>query len=66
MFYAEISEKKIMHETTLRMDRMRAAHLPVNRRFVISDKKIFHNSLVIGTKLLEQFTNDTIMADQWR
>jgi len=62
MFDAERSEKRIMHETTLRMDRMRAAHLPVNRRFVISDKKIFHNALIVGTNLLEQFTNDTMMA----
>jgi hypothetical protein len=49
-------EHSINEYTDARAKRMKDAHLPINRKFYVSDKKSFHKAY------LRQFTEDTIIA----
>lgn len=44
-----------------RTDRMRAAHLPADRKFFLSDKKLFHKAY-IKEEVLQKYTEDTLIA----
>ena len=59
---ADKHEFKINEFANERIAKMKANHLPVNRRFYISDKKLFHKAYLKSDALLKQFTEDTLAA----
>lgn len=59
---AETTESELLRHTSERIERMKQAHLPINRRLVLSDKRFLHNKHIKGDELLKEFTQDTIIA----